>query len=68
MARKKQIEKTDKKDLPEPEMFLVDGKPVMTEGWVDGSRVIIGQQPTSDKQLKDVARVLVSLVTNQKQY
>lgn len=57
MARKKQTKKLDKKNLPEPEVFWVDGKPVMTNGWVDGSRVLVRQQPSSDKPFKDVARV-----------
>lgn len=57
MARKKQIEKTDKKDLPEPEVFWVDGKPVMTNGWVDGSRFIVREQPSSARPVEYVNQV-----------
>ncbi|MCX0353235.1 hypothetical protein LI064_01695 [Clostridium perfringens] len=62
MARKKQTEKLDKENLPEPELVWVDGKSVITDGWIDGSRFIIREQPSSDKPFRDVARVRVENV------
>lgn len=61
MARKKQTEKLDKENLPEPELVWVDGKPVITDGWIDGSRFIIRQQPSSTRPVEALAKVLVSL-------
>lgn len=65
MARKKQIEKLDKKNLPEPEVFWVDGKPVMTDGWIDGSRVIVRQQPSSARPVEYLNQVRADNVRKQ---
>ncbi len=65
MAKKKDIEKLDKSNLPEPKMIWVDGKPVITDGWIDGSRFIIRQQPSSTRPVEYLNKVRANNVKKQ---
>lgn len=66
MVRKKKLE--EQKNLPEPELIWKDGKPFMTDGWIDGSRFVVMEQPSSARPVEYVSKVLAENAIKQRRY